>query len=221
MFWQQLNIEDSLINQLVIKEDCTLDRILAEDDVIQECKAKNEKLLDFLVRTENLHQLIDYIISEPTSEPNEKLKYYKSFVACELLTSDSNMITDKLANDDIIAAKLWSFIKNKGEINPLLASFFSKVVQLLINRRPNSILEFLKDDISLIDDLIRHVNTSAIMDLIYRIVICFETSITRFKVCHWLRDVRLIEKLVALISSQTPSDKLCNTCQLLSEIIKV
>ncbi|XP_063675350.1 serine/threonine-protein phosphatase 6 regulatory subunit 3-like isoform X2 [Bolinopsis microptera] len=221
MFWQQLNLEDSLLNELVTKEDTTLDRVLEESDIIQECKTKNEKLLEFLCRMENMHQLIDYIISEPQDESDEKTKFYKSYISCELLSSDTTLITDTLANDSTLISQLWSFVRTHEEINPLLASFFSRVVQILLNRRPNLILEFLKDHPSLIDDLIFHIDTSAIMDLIYRIVICFENSITRFKVCHWLRDMRLVEKLVSSLSEEASSDTLCNTCHLLSDVIKV
>lgn len=221
MFWQQLNLEDSLLNELVTKEDTTLDRVLEESDVIQECKTKNEKLLEFLSRIENMHQLIGYIISEPENDSDEKTKFYRSYISCELLSSDTSIITDTLANDSILISQLWSFVRTREEINPLLASFFSKVVQILLNRRPNLVLEYLKDHPTLIDDLIFHIDTSAIMDLIYRIVICFENSITRFKVCHWLRDMRLIEKLVSSLSEEASSDTLCNTCNLLSDVIKV
>ncbi|KAL5261091.1 hypothetical protein ACHWQZ_G006970 [Mnemiopsis leidyi] len=220
MFWQQLNLEDSLLNELVTKEDTSLDRVLEESDIIQECKTKNEKLLEFLSRMENMHQLINYIILEPQDESDEKTKFYKSYISCELLSSDTSIITDTLANDSLLISQLWSFIRTREEINPLLASFFSKVVQILLNRRPNLVLEFLKDNPSLIDDLVFHVDTSAIMDLIYRIVICFENSITRFKVCHWLRDMRLIEKLISSLSEEASSDTLCNTCTLLSDVIK-
>ena len=221
MFWQQLNLEDSMLNDLVTKEDTTLDRVLEESDVIQECKTKNEKLLEFLSRIENMHQLIDYIIFEPQNDDDEKTKFYKPYVCCELLSSDASIITDTLANDSILLLQLWSFIRTREEINPLLASFFSKVVQILLNRRPNVVLAFLKDHPSLIDDLVFHIDTSAVMDVIYRVVICFENSITRFKVCHWLRDVRLIDKLVSSIKDDASNDSLCNACQLLSDIIKV
>lgn len=221
MFWQQLNIEDSLLNELVTKEDTTLDRVLEESDIIQECKTKNEKLVNFLSRIENMEQLINYITLEPQNDEDEKTKFYKSYISCELLSSDTSLITDTLANDSILISQLWNFIRTREEINPLLASFFSKVVQLLLNRRPNLVLEFLKDNPTLVDDLVHHVDTSAIMDLVYRIVICFENSITRFKVCHWLRDMRLIEKLVGSLKEDSSSDSLCNTCQLLCDIIKV
>lgn len=221
MFWQQLNLEDSLLNELVQKEDTTLDRVLQESDIIQECKTKNEKLLEFLSRVDNMTQLINNIISEPEDDSDEKTRFYKSYISCELLSSDTSIITDTLANDSILVSQLWSFVRTREELNPLLASFFSKVIQMLLNRRPNLILEYLKDHPSLIDDLVFHIDTSAIMDLVYRIVICFENSITRFKVCHWLRDMRLIEKLIASLSDDASSDALCNTCHLLSDIIKV
>ena len=220
MFWQQLNIEDSVLNELVDKEDTTLDRVLAEDDVIQECKTKNEKLLEFLSRTENMMQLINHIIYEPVNEPNEKIKFYKAYVSSELLSSDASNITDKLSKDDLLLDQLWDFVRTDNELNPLLASFFSKVIQVLLNRCPNSVLEYLKDNSYLIDKLIFHLDISAIMDLLYKLITCFENSITRFKCCHWLRDVRLIQKLIAQLRDDVSKEKITNTCQLLCDTIR-
>ena len=220
MFWQQLNLEDSLLNELVTKEDTTLDRVLEESDIIQECKTKNEKLLEFLSRSEHMHQLVDYIILEPSEDEDEKTRFYRAYVCCELLSSDTCIITDTIANDLTLMSKLWSFVRTREEINPLLASFFSKVIQLLLNRRPNTILEYMEENASLVDDLVFHVDTSAIMDLIYRVVVCYENSITRVKVCNWLRDVKLVEKLISCLKDSSSSEALCNVCQLLSDIIR-
>lgn len=55
--------------------------------------------------------------------------------ACELLTSDVSQINDKLASDKDLVDQLYSFLMNEGPLNPLLASFFSKVMGLLITRK--------------------------------------------------------------------------------------
>ena len=60
-------------------------------------------------------------------------------IACELLTSDVNPITDKLAGDSALMNKVYSFIENDAPLNPLLASFYSKVMGLLISRRSEKV----------------------------------------------------------------------------------
>ena len=55
--------------------------------------------------------------------------------ACELLTSDVAQITDKLAGEEALLNKIYTFLESEGPLNPLLASFFSKVMGLLITRK--------------------------------------------------------------------------------------
>lgn len=55
--------------------------------------------------------------------------------ACELLTSDVSQINDKLAGDRELVDQLYSFLESERPLNPLLASFFSKVMGLLITRK--------------------------------------------------------------------------------------
>ena len=44
-------------------------------------------------------------------------------------------INDALAGSDELIKKLYSFLDADSELNPLLASFFSKVMGLLITRK--------------------------------------------------------------------------------------
>lgn len=55
--------------------------------------------------------------------------------ACELLTSDVSQINDKLASEKELVDQLYSFLESDTTLNPLLASFFSKVMGLLITRK--------------------------------------------------------------------------------------
>ena len=55
--------------------------------------------------------------------------------ACELLTSDVAQINDALAGSEELVQKLYGFLDADSELNPLLASFFSKVMGLLITRK--------------------------------------------------------------------------------------
>ena len=55
--------------------------------------------------------------------------------ACELLTCDVSQVNDKLAGEDDLVDKLYAFLEGEKPLNPLLASFFSKVMGLLITRK--------------------------------------------------------------------------------------
>ena len=60
-------------------------------------------------------------------------------ISCELLTSDVGQINDRLGEDDNLLMKLYGFLQNEPPLNPLLASFFSKVLSILIGRKPEQV----------------------------------------------------------------------------------
>jgi len=60
-------------------------------------------------------------------------------ISCELLTSDVGQINDRLGEDESLLMKLYGFLQNEPPLNPLLASFFSKVLSILIGRKPEQV----------------------------------------------------------------------------------
>lgn len=87
--------------------------------------------------------LIDHIqVSEAVCDD---CRYPNS--ACELLTSDVAQITSILAGEeggeDGLITDIYAFMENDGPLNPLLASFFSKVMGLLIGRKSTKVRFFL------------------------------------------------------------------------------
>lgn len=60
-------------------------------------------------------------------------------ISCELLTSDVGQINDRLGEDERLLMKLYGFLQNESPLNPLLASFFSKVLSILIGRKPEQV----------------------------------------------------------------------------------
>jgi hypothetical protein len=55
-------------------------------------------------------------------------------IACDLLTSDVSQLTDALAASESLMTAVYSFL-DTDDLNPLQASFFSKLMGLLITRK--------------------------------------------------------------------------------------
>ncbi|KAG2377815.1 hypothetical protein C9374_008900 [Naegleria lovaniensis] len=64
----------SPVELLLENDDCTLEQILDEEDVISEAKAHYGKLIDFLSKSENLTKMIDYITIEIPLDQIQNLK---------------------------------------------------------------------------------------------------------------------------------------------------
>ncbi|XP_078076791.1 serine/threonine-protein phosphatase 6 regulatory subunit 3 isoform X8 [Mustelus asterias] len=174
MFWKFDLHTSSHIDTLLEKEDVTLTELMDEEDVLQECKAQNRKLLDFLVRSQSMEDLVTYITQEPPDDMDEKMKYKYPNISCELLTSDVAQLNDRLAEDEPLLTRLYGFLQNEPPLNPLLASFFSKVLSILISRKPDQIITFLQKRDAFVSLMLKHIGTSALMDLLLRLLTCIE-----------------------------------------------
>lgn len=221
MFWKFNVISTSKIDSLLEKDDVTLQELMEENDILQECKAQNKKLLDFIVTPENMDLMVRMVTVEPEEEEDEKAKYKYPNTACELLTSDVPQITDALAGTEELVLKLYSFLEGEKPLNPLLASFFSKVMGLLITRKSEMIFEFLKSRNDFVGQLLYHIGTSAIMDVLLRLLTCIEWVELKRLVVEWLNEKQIVERLVdCLIASET-EEVHCNCAQSLCDIVRL
>ncbi|KAM6973496.1 serine/threonine-protein phosphatase 6 regulatory subunit 3 [Aplochiton taeniatus] len=221
MFWKFDLHTTSHIDTLLEKEDVTLTEVMDEEDVLQECKAQNHKLVDFLLRPQCMEDLVTYITQEPSTDVEEKIKYKYPNISCELLTSDVGQINDRLGEDENLLMKLYGFLQNEAPLNPLLASFFSKVLSILIGRKPEQIVEFLRKREDFVDLMIKHIGTSAIMDLLLRMLTCIEPQQLRQDVLNWLNEEKVIQRLVDMVQSSQDEDRHSNASQSLCEIIRL
>ena len=78
MFWRFGFHACSAIDTLLDKPDVTLEEILGEDDLLQECKAHNTKLIEYLRDPKILSKLLNYIIADEQVDDKAKFKYCKS-----------------------------------------------------------------------------------------------------------------------------------------------
>uniref|UniRef100_A0A452SKP9 Protein phosphatase 6 regulatory subunit 3 n=1 Tax=Ursus americanus TaxID=9643 RepID=A0A452SKP9_URSAM len=221
MFWKFDLHSSSHIDTLLEREDVTLKELMDEEDVLQECKAQNRKLIEFLLKAECLEDLVSFIIEEPPQDMDEKIRYKYPNISCELLTSDVSQMNDRLGEDESLLMRLYSFLLNDSPLNPLLASFFSKVLSILISRKPEQIVDFLKKKRDFVDLIIKHIGTSAIMDLLLRLLTCIEPPQPRQDVLNWLNEEQIIQRLVEIVHPSQEEDRHSNASQSLCEIVRL
>nr|CAB3265861.1 serine/threonine-protein phosphatase 6 regulatory subunit 3 [Phallusia mammillata] len=219
MFWTFATTSN--MDTLLEKEDITLRELMDDDDILQECKGQNTKLVEFLSKSDVMEELVMLIITEPSSELDDGVKYKYPNIACELLTSDVPQMNEMLGDTESLRQKLFSFLETEPPLNPLLASFFSKVVGILLSRKPEPTLEFIKTKSDFLGSVLKHLGTSAIMDLLLRLVTCVEAVDLRAQVLSWLNENQLVERLIALIDPSVDENFHCNSAQSLCDIIRL
>ncbi|NXM31455.1 PP6R2 phosphatase, partial [Oxyruncus cristatus] len=221
MFWKFDLNTTSHVDKLLDKEDVTLEELMDEDDVLQECKAQNRRLLDFLCQQHCMEQLVTLITHEPPLDMDEKVRFKYPNTACELLTSDVPQINDKLGGDETLLNILYDFLDHEPPLNPLLASFFSKTIGNLIARKTEQVIAFLRKKDKFISLVLKHIDTSAMMDLLLRLISCVEPAALRHDVLNWLNEAKIIQRLVELIHSSQDEDRQSNASQTLCDIIRL
>uniref|UniRef100_A0A8C5TBR5 Uncharacterized protein n=1 Tax=Malurus cyaneus samueli TaxID=2593467 RepID=A0A8C5TBR5_9PASS len=91
--------------------------------------------------------------------------------------SDVPQINDKLGGDETLLNILYDFLDHEPPLNPLLASFFSKTIGNLIARKTETGRDGKKD--KFLSLVLKHIDTSAMMDLLLRLISCVEPAALR------------------------------------------
>ncbi|XP_029440073.1 serine/threonine-protein phosphatase 6 regulatory subunit 1 isoform X2 [Rhinatrema bivittatum] len=221
MFWKFDLHSSSHVDVLLEREDVTLFELLDEEDVLQECKVVNRKLVDFLLQPQHMEALVTCITQEPSADVEEKLRYKYPSVSCEILTADVSQINDALGEDEALLKRLYGFLQRQDGLNPLLASFFSKVMGILINRKTEQIVTFLRKKDDFVSLLLQHIGTSAIMDLLLRLLTCVEQAQLRQDVFNWLNEEKIVQRLIDMIHPLRDDNQHSNASQSLCDIVRL
>ncbi|XP_077451477.1 serine/threonine-protein phosphatase 6 regulatory subunit 2 isoform X2 [Stigmatopora argus] len=221
MFWKIDLHTASHLEALLDKEDVTLTELMDEDDLLQECKAQNKRLLLFLCQDKCMQELVRKITTDPPSGIEETKRFKYSNIACELLTSDVGVINDKLGNEEPLLESLYTFLEQPSPLNPLLSSFFSKTVGNLIARKTEQVIRFLRRKEEFLTLVLKHIDTSAMMDVLLRLISCVEPPPLRLETLTWLNEEKLAQRLVQIIHPEMDEERQSNASQTLCDIIRL
>ncbi|KAJ4414936.1 sporulation-induced protein [Gnomoniopsis sp. IMI 355080] len=110
--------------------------------------------------------------SEPESkeEEMEKKRNRYAYIAAEILSSDNWSICEALLSNKAMLRNFWEFLKNDIPLDPLQASYFTKVNEALFDKKTEEMIELLKSIENAVPDMLRHVDCPMIMDLLLKII---------------------------------------------------
>ena len=111
-------------------------------------------------------------------------------LACEILTADVFTIVEALATAEKFLPMLWKFLHDEPPLNPLIAryitfisftpsflllsfvlcSFNSKILAMLLGQRTTLFLEYIQKIEGFVDHFLKHLGTSAMMDLLLQMI---------------------------------------------------
>mmetsp|Transcript_50536 Transcript_50536/g.130243 ORF Transcript_50536/g.130243 Transcript_50536/m.130243 type:complete len:621 (-) Transcript_50536:384-2246(-) len=177
MFWRSFQDAEqaSALTALLDKEGTTLAEVLLEKETIQEVRALNSKLLDFLSKSSNLKLLIEFIILDDAVE-DEDLKYQLAYAATEALCVDATSLADAIVQDSELLGCLFSFLDRASPLPNLRAGYFSKVVGSFVSKDFSSMAAFFHSN-DIMSKLISHIECYSVVDILQRIILELSESV--------------------------------------------
>lgn len=109
-------------------------------------------------------------LSDNEEDEQEKKRNRYAFVACEVLSSDTWSIYEALSENRQLIRDFWKFLARPAPLDPLQASYFTKVNESLFEKKTEDMMELLRALPEAVPDLLRHVECPMIMDLLLKII---------------------------------------------------
>jgi serine/threonine-protein phosphatase 6 regulatory subunit 3 len=215
MFWE-CHIVTSSIERLLDQpiNEIKLQDFLDENDLIQECLNQNKRLLDYLVQTNVMNELIQHIITIPIDA-----NFRNAHIVSELLSGDFQRIQESLLEKENLDL-LYSFVTSNQQIlNPILASYFSRIIHTLIIRKSTELINYLKTRETFKEDFLNHLESTSITDILYRLI--SDSGEQRSEIIKWYEDMNFIDGLMQEFFITESKSVQMNIANLLSEFLRL
>lgn len=212
--------DTSNLDSLLDQHGVTLLEVLDEEDILQVCLAPTEKLVGFLTQDEILKELLHRLVDKPNEHVEDKVKYKYKNIVCDIIMSDIDPLLDKIASHPMYLDIIWSFTDSIPPINPLIGSFFAKVMTILLVRKTRQTFEFLKSR-DAINRLFLHLDVSAIMQLFIEMATAVAQSNIKIEISKWMCGELLIERVIELLHPDKDDESHENAGYLLNEFIRI
>eukprot|EP00898_Chlorokybus_atmophyticus_P006957 jgi/Chlat1/7262/Chrsp58S06905 len=222
MFWRVAGLApNSPVETVLDRGNYTLEDLLDEDDLIQECKSQNGRLIAFLRARPQVEALLRYLVEQPEDESDQKRKFKYPFLACEVFTCEIDVIFTTLLEDEELMNLLFGFLRRPAPLSALLAGYVGKVITCLLAKRPHDVMTYLRSHMNVLQQLVDHVQTTSITEVIVRLVGADEHMLRNHsEAAQWLADTDFLDMIMDKLETQNSEDVHANAAEVLAAIAR-
>uniref|UniRef100_A0A2N9HWS7 Uncharacterized protein n=1 Tax=Fagus sylvatica TaxID=28930 RepID=A0A2N9HWS7_FAGSY len=222
MFWKLTSLSaSSPVESILDKENFTLEELLDEEEIIQECKGLNSRLINFLRDRAQVEQLLRYIVEEPPEDAESKRAFKFPFIACEVFTCEIDVILKTLVEEEELMNLLFTFLEPTRPHSSLLAGYFSKVVVCLMIRKTVPLMNYVQAHQDVFRQLVDLIGITSIMEVLVRLVGADDHVYPNFiDVMQWLAESNLLEMIVDKLSPSSSPEVHANAAETLCAITR-
>ncbi|XP_010503168.1 PREDICTED: serine/threonine-protein phosphatase 6 regulatory subunit 3-like [Camelina sativa] len=220
MFWKLTALSAaSPVESILDKDDFTLEELLDEEDIIQECRALNSRLINFLRERAQVEQLLRFIVEESPEDADSKRAFKFPFISSEVLTCEIDVILKTLVDEEELMNLLFSFLEPNRSHSVMLAGYFSKVVICLMLRKTVPLMNYVKAHQNVFQQLVDLIGITSIMEVLIRLVGADDHVYpNHLDVMQWLADSNLLEMIVDKLSPTNSLEVHANAAETLCTI---
>ncbi|KAK6222214.1 SIT4 phosphatase-associated protein [Colletotrichum tabaci] len=139
--------------------------------------------------------------TENEEEEQEKKRNRYAYVAAEVLSSDTWSIYEAMMENQPLVRDFWHFLKRPTPLDPLQASYFTKVNEALFDKKTEEMVTLLMSLPDAVPDLLRHVECPMIMDLLLKIIALDRTEGGQ-GVVEWLYSQDVVPTLLSCLGPE-------------------
>ncbi|ORX52405.1 SAPS-domain-containing protein [Hesseltinella vesiculosa] len=229
MFWRFGFHNPSAVDTLLEREDVTLEEILEEEELLQEAKSHNQKLINFLCQPAICEKLLYYITANDLEDGQKKFKF--PFLSSELIACEIPQLVELIVLEqrDLLDT-FWLFLdrpvpaKDDPSVDygleTLLSSYFAKTITVFLTKQPAEMVEFIESKPENLTKILNHLHNSAIMDLLLTLVRMEELPEGK-GIVQWLSDGGLLSNLVDRLDPNLDTEEHSIAQQCICEIIRM
>ncbi|KAH0942684.1 hypothetical protein HID58_002321, partial [Brassica napus] len=193
MFWELTALSAaSPVESILDKEDFTLEELLDEEDIIQECRALN---------IQSLEDADSKRAFKCTADLKSCFSVWFPFISSEVLTCEIDAILKTLVEEEELMNLLFSFLEPNRSHSVILTGYFSKVVICLMLRKTVPLINYVKTHQNVFHQLVDLIGIMSIMEILIRLVGADDHVYpNHMDVMQWLADSNLLEMVVDKLS---------------------
>ncbi|KAK9810040.1 hypothetical protein WJX72_003859 [[Myrmecia] bisecta] len=223
MFWRVAGFtQPSPVETILDKEAFTLEELLEEDDLIQECKSLNGRLIGFLQTKPTVQTLLKYLVDPIAEDADQKRRFKYPFAACEVFCCEVDALFSTLLEDGDLMKQLLSLLDAPGPMDCVQAGYFARVITCVQVKRTQDMMRYLQANQEVLAKLVSHLETTSIAEVIARLVGAEESVAMHLmpQQIAWFAETDLVSQLLEALRSAEDLDARKNSANVLAAIAR-
>jgi hypothetical protein len=175
-FWNNLRSyrNSQAFDELLSKPEVTLEQVLDDEDVVQEMKNQNPKLIALYplpsFTSARLQDLLGLLVVEPPEDADYRRGHKHPFLAAELIGCEAPQVLQSILEDPSLLSLCFSLLSS-ASLNLTLAGYFSKLFHILTSKHFPRILEALcAEEHIVLSRLLTHIGAKSVADCVLRVL---------------------------------------------------